>query len=164
MTDPITQFRDSLEVEEKQVGEIAVKAELATEHYYNNREADLLAKIPDRDGGFWHRMGDLAWKDSQGRIWFCGRKAHRVETGKQSLYTIPVEAIFNNHDKVYRSALTGVGPKDNQIPVMFIEPKEKITDEKTFVRELFDLAKQNPLTAGIEHIFIDPRISCGYSP
>ena len=153
---PITQFRDSLEVEEKQVGEIAVKAELATEHYYNNREADLLAKIPDRDGGFWHRMGDLAWKDSQGRIWFCGRKAHRVETGKQSLYTIPVEAIFNNHDKVYRSALTGVGPKDNQIPVMFIEPKEKITDEKTFVRELFDLAKQNPLTAGIEHIFIDP--------
>ncbi len=152
---PVTQFRDSLEVEEKQVGEITVKADLATEHYYNNRQADLQAKIADRDGGFWHRMGDLGWKDSKGRIWFCGRKAHRVETGKESLYTIPVEAIFNNHEKVYRSALAGVGPKDDQIPVIFIEPKEKIADEKAFVKELLDLAKKNPLTAGIEHIFIE---------
>jgi acyl-coenzyme A synthetase/AMP-(fatty) acid ligase len=153
--DPITQFRDSLEVENNQVGEITVKAALATAHYYNSPEADLLAKIPDRDNGFWHRMGDLGWKDSKGRIWFCGRKAHRVETSKGPLYTIPVEAIFNNHDKVYRTALTGVGPQENQIPVIFIEPTKKIADEKTFIRELFALAKTSPLTADIEHIFIE---------
>jgi acyl-CoA synthetase (AMP-forming)/AMP-acid ligase II len=79
---PITQIRETLEVAENQVGEITVKADLVTENYYNNREADLLAKIPDRDGKVWHRMGDLGWRDSKGRIWFCGRKAHRVETEK----------------------------------------------------------------------------------
>ena len=153
--DPITQLRDSLEVSENQVGEIAVKADLVTKQYFNNREADLLAKIPDTDGTIWHRMGDLGWQDSKGRIWFCGRKNHRVTTGNETLFTIPVEAIFNNHKKVFRSALTGVGPKVNQIPVIFIEPKEKISDKKRFIKELSALAKSNPLTSGIEHIFIE---------
>ncbi|MCP4721864.1 MAG: AMP-binding protein [Desulfobacteraceae bacterium] len=153
--DPITKLRDSLEVSENQVGEIAVKADLVTKQYFNNQEADLLSKILDTDGTTWHRMGDLGWKDSKGRIWFCGRKNHRVTTGKETLFTIPVEAIFNNHEKVFRSALAGVGPKVNQIPVIFIEPKEKIADKKSFIKELSALAKSNPLTSGIEHIFIE---------
>ncbi len=93
------------------MGEIIVKADLVTEHYFNNRESDLLAKIPDPDGKIWHRMGDLGWMDSKGRIWFCGRKNHRVETLDETFYTIPVEAIFNNHEQVFRSALAGAGPK-----------------------------------------------------
>lgn len=153
--EPISQIQEIQEMPENQVGEITVKADLVTEHYFNDANADLLAKIPDTDGKVWHRMGDLGWKDSKGRIWFCGRKAHRVETGKETLFTIPVEAIFNNHEKVYRSALTGVGPKNRQIPVVFVEPFEKISDEKQFRRELADLGAKNPLTAGIEYIFID---------
>ncbi|NWH06311.1 fatty acid CoA ligase family protein [Desulfobacter latus] len=153
--EPITQIQEIQEVPENQVGEITVKADLVTEHYFNDANADLLAKIPDTDGKVWHRMGDLGWKDSKGRIWFCGRKAHRVETGKETLFTIPVEAIFNNHEKVYRSALTGVGPKNRQTPVVFVEPFEKISDEKQFLLELSDLAGKNPLTAGIESIFIE---------
>ena len=153
--EPIIQIQDTQEVPENQVGEITVKADLVTEHYFNNANADRLAKIQDPDGKIWHRMGDLGWKDSKGRIWFCGRKAHRVETGKETLFTIPVEAIFNNHEKVYRSALTGIGPKNRQIPVVFVEPFERISDEKQFIRELSDLTKKNPLTAGIEYIFIE---------
>ena len=153
--DPITQLHDKLKVPEKQVGEIAVKAGLVTEHYFNNREADLLAKIPDPDGKVWHRMGDLGWKDSKGRIWFCGRKSHRVITQDETLFTIPVEAIFNNHKKVFRSALAGAGRKNMQTPVMFIEPYSKISNKKAFIKELLALAKSNPLTANIEHIFIE---------
>ncbi len=153
--EPITQMRDSLVVPENQVGEITVQADLVTENYYNNREADLLAKIQDPNGKFWHRMGDLGWQDSKGRIWFCGRKAHRVETGQETMFTIPVEAIFNNHELVFRSALAGVGPKDRQMPVMFIEPYEKVANEKEFIRELTELARSNPLTQSIEHIFIE---------
>jgi len=153
--DPITQLHEKLKAPEKQVGEIIVKADLVTEHYFNNREADLLAKIPDPDGKVWHRMGDLGWKDSKGRIWFCGRKSHRVITKEETLFTIPVEAIFNNHEKVFRSALTGVGPIKMQIPVMFIEPYSKINNEKLFIKELLTLAKSNPLTAKIDHIFIE---------
>ncbi|WP_289022496.1 fatty acid CoA ligase family protein [Desulfobacter postgatei] len=153
--EPITRIQDLIEVPENHVGEIAVKGDLVTEHYFNDANADLLAKIPDTDGKIWHRMGDLGWKDSKGRIWFCGRKAHRVETGKETLFSIPVEAIFNNHEKVYRSALAGVGPKNCQIPVVFVEPFEKISDEKQFIRELSSLAHKNPLTAGIKYIFIE---------
>ncbi|WP_457553232.1 fatty acid CoA ligase family protein [Desulfobacula sp.] len=152
---PITQLNDTLIVSENQVGEIIVKANLVTQHYFNNREADLLAKILDPDGSAWHRMGDLGWKDSKGRIWFCGRKSHRVITRDETLFTIPVEAIFNNHGKVFRSALAGAGPKNMQTPVVFIEPCIKITNKKIFVKELLDLGKTNPLTANIKHIFIE---------
>ncbi len=153
--DPITQIQDKLEVPENQVGEITAKAALVTERYFNNREADLLHKIADPDGNTWHRMGDLAWRDSKGRFWFCGRKSHRVTIGDETLFTIPVEAIFNNHQKVYRSALAGVGPKARQIPVMFIEPYEKISNEKAFIKELFELGKANPISSKVEHIFIE---------
>ncbi|OQY50048.1 MAG: peptide synthase [Desulfobacteraceae bacterium 4572_89] len=153
--DPITQIQNAPLVPENQVGEITVQDELVTENYYNNREADLLSKILDSNGGIWHRMGDLGWRDSKGRIWFCGRKNHRVITDRETLFTIPVEAIFNNHEKVFRSALTGVGPKTRQIPVIFIEPGSKIANKKTFIKELLTLARSNPLTAGIEYIFIE---------
>jgi acyl-CoA synthetase (AMP-forming)/AMP-acid ligase II len=153
--DPITQMSDSLMVSENQVGEITVQADLVTQQYFNNRESDLLAKIPDANGAVWHRMGDLGWLDSKGRIWFCGRRNHRVTTGKETLFTIPVEAIFNNHEKVFRSALTGVGPKANQIPVIFIEPNTKIGNKPAFIQELLTLAKSTPLTADIQHIFIE---------
>jgi acyl-coenzyme A synthetase/AMP-(fatty) acid ligase len=153
--DPITQMNDTLVVPENQVGEITVQADLVTKQYFNNRESDLLAKIPDGNGAVWHRMGDLGWQDSKGRIWFCGRKNHRVTTGKETLFTIPVEAIFNNHEKVFRSALAGVGPKANQIPVVFIEPNTKIGNKRAFIQELLTLAKSTPLTAGIQHIFIE---------
>lgn len=152
---PITQIRDSLLVPEKQVGEIIVKADLVTEHYFNNREADLTAKIPDSDGRIWHRMGDLGWMDSKGRIWFCGRKSHRIITEKGTLFTIPVESVFNNHPAVYRSALTGVGPTNSQTPVIFVEPYESLDNQKDLIAELITLAQSNPLTEDIHHIFIE---------
>lgn len=152
---PITQLNDNLKVTENQVGEIIVKADLVTERYFNNHEADLLAKIPDTDKKIWHRMGDLGWKDSKGRIWFCGRKNHRVIIQNEILFTIPVEAIFNNHKKVFRSALAGAGPRNMQTPVVFIEPCSKIKNKKAFIKELLALAKSNPLTASIDHIFIE---------
>jgi len=42
-----------------------------------------------------------------------------------------------------------------QTPVMFIEPLSKINNKKAFIKELLALATSNPLTAGIEHIFIE---------
>ncbi|MDA3915524.1 MAG: fatty acid CoA ligase family protein [Deltaproteobacteria bacterium] len=152
---PIIEFNEKLKLPENQVGEIIVQADLVTKSYFNDKEANILAKIPDNDGGFWHRMGDLGWKDSKGRIWFCGRKNHRVTTKNKTLFTIPVEAIFNNHEKVFRSALAGAGPKRDQIPVIFIEPISKIRKKKVFINELLDLAKSNSLTQGIKHIFIE---------
>lgn len=91
-----------------EIGEIIVSGDVVTRGYENNRKETELAKIMDTDGFFWHRMGDLGYLDVLGRLWFCGRKAHRVQTGKDTLYTIPCEAIVNVHEEVFRSALVGV--------------------------------------------------------
>ncbi len=152
---PIDKFHQDLLTPAKQVGEIIVKAPLVTSGYFGNTTADSLAKISDPDGGFWHRMGDLGWMDSKGRIWFCGRKTHRVITEQGTLFTIPVEAIFNNHKEVARTALTGVGPFHQQIPVVFIEPKQGTRDKKRLLKEIRELASSTPLTAEIKHFFIE---------
>lgn len=157
--DPILQLNDGLLLPDKQVGEIIVRAGLVTRSYFNDQNADRLGKIIDSNDTVWHRMGDLGWKDSRNRIWFCGRKNHRVVAGKETLFTIPCEAIFNNHEQVYRSALVGVGEKGRQIPVIFIEPVPGSVKTKenrsTLINEIKDLAVSNPLTHTIQHIFIE---------
>ncbi len=153
--DPIMEFNEKLKLPINHVGEIIVQANLVTQSYFNNKKANMLAKIFDTDDKFWHRMGDLGWRDSKGRIWFCGRKSHRVIIKDETLYTIPVEAIFNNHKKVFRSALAGAGPKKNQTPVIFIEPTGKIKNKTAFIKELLDIAKSSQITSKIKHIFFE---------
>ncbi|MGD8251791.1 MAG: fatty acid CoA ligase family protein [Desulfobacterales bacterium] len=150
---PIPTWSDTLVTKNGDIGEIAVQAPLVTRHYFQNPEADALAKIVDGDR-FWHRMGDLGWLDSKGRIWFCGRKSHRVTTPEGDLFTIPCEAIFNAHPQVFRSALVGIGPFGRQEPVICIErfPEAKSTDRKTLTRELLDIGQASPLTQSIQTV------------
>ena len=153
--DPIETWQPNLGVPDGEIGEIVVKGEHVTRSYYNNPKADALAKIRDEDnGGFWHRMGDLGWRDTKGRIWFCGRKNHRVETVDGALYAIPCEAIFNNHPAVFRSALVGIGEMPNQEPVICVElqPDLKHANKKKIEKELLDIAGATELTKEIEII------------
>jgi olefin beta-lactone synthetase len=73
-----------------------------------------------------HRMGDVGYVDAEGRLWFCGRKSHRVETADGPLYTEQVEPVFNVHPDVCRTALVGVGPRGTQRPVLCVEPRDGI--------------------------------------
>jgi acyl-CoA synthetase (AMP-forming)/AMP-acid ligase II len=154
---PIDKWSEDLMVPDGEIGEISVKGDLVTRNYFGRPESDALAKIKDQDS-FWHRMGDLGWKDSKGRIWFCGRKSHRVATENRTLFTIPCEAIFNNHPGVYRSALVGIGPLHRQKPVICIELKRhKIKyNKKTLKNELLGLAQQHELTQDIETVLFHP--------
>ncbi len=150
--DAIHQWSDDLVVPKHEMGEIVVKGDLVTKGYFKKPRHDALAKIQD-NGDLWHRMGDLGWMDNKERIWFCGRKSHRVITEKGTIYTIPCEAVFNNHPSVFRSALVGVGPKDNKKPVICIElVKDNEKNKKDLKQELIELAKQNELTKHIEII------------
>ena len=149
----IDKWSTDLVVKDAQIGEITVRGDLVTRHYFEDPEADTLSKIKDGNT-VWHRMGDLGWMDSKGRIWFCGRKSHRVITEETTLFTIPCEAIFNNHPLVFRSALVGIGPVYRQKPVICIElehVKNKVK-KKEIKKELFELAQQNELTKNINRI------------
>ncbi len=155
--DPIPEWSDTLCLANGEIGEIAVKGSVVSREYFERPRDDALSKIRDGES-FWHRMGDVGWQDEKGRIWFCGRKGHRVQTETGPLFTIPCEAIFNRHPDVFRSALVGAGPAGSQTPVICIEPGKKLTSERRAVleAELFDLARGNPLTAGIETVLFHP--------
>jgi len=141
-----------------EIGELIVKGPVVTTEYVTRVEANPLHKI--RDGNaVWHRMGDLGYLDQQDRFWFCGRKSHRLETEDGPMYTVPCEAIFNRHERVYRSALVGVGPRGKQRPVVIVEPwpDRRPTDRagrNELLDELMDIAQSHPLTRGIRDILI----------
>ncbi len=155
--EPITTWDESLKVADGEVGEIVVQGPQVTRGYFRHPEADRLSKISDPSGGFFHRMGDLGRRDDQGRLWFCGRKTHRVETSNGPLFTIPIEAIFNTHPAVFRSALVGIGTKGTQQPVICIEREKGVSISQEQLRsELLALAAEYPHTKGISRILFHP--------
>jgi acyl-coenzyme A synthetase/AMP-(fatty) acid ligase len=152
--DPCPVWQESLRVPPGRIGEIVVQGDQVTREYYNRPDADLLAKIADpATNGLLHRMGDLGGVDESGRIWFCGRKAHRVITPEETLFTIPCEAVFNTHPDVYRTALVGVGEPGSQIPVLCVElEKGKPIDRAKVRRELLEIGRSHIHTHAIETI------------
>jgi olefin beta-lactone synthetase len=157
--EPIREWSDELETPQGDIGEITVKGDLVTKEYYNRLDSTELAKIIDNEG-FWHRMGDLGWMDKMGRIWFCGRKNHRVITENGTLYSIPCEAIFNNHPRVARSALVGVGDPPGQKPVIVIELEKNDpgNDKEILTHELLTMGRQNPLTETIDTVMYKKKL------
>lgn len=155
--EPIAQWSGDLIVDEGEIGEIVVRGEIVTPGYFERPGHDELAKIHD-NGTIWHRMGDLGWQDNKGRIWFCGRKSHRVVTSQKTLFTIPCEAVFNNHPAVFRSALVGVGAAPHQRPVVCIElnSEYKGADFDIITQELLVLAQDNPLTEQLDTFLQHP--------
>ena len=151
--DAIPRWSDDLVVPDGEIGEITVKGDLVTHGYFERKREDLLSKIEDSTS-LWHRMGDLGWKDTENRLWFCGRKSHCIVTTAQTLFTIPCEAIFNRHPHVFRSALVGVGPRPKQKPVICIElekSRQKLNKHK-ITQALLELAQDSVLTQDIDTI------------
>ncbi|MBI3722773.1 AMP-binding protein [bacterium] len=154
--EPIPLWSDELVSPRGEIGEIAVKGSVVTRSYDARPDANALAKIQDGTA-IWHRMGDVGRQDERGRLWFCGRKAHRVVTASGTLFTEPCEAIFNTHPGVYRSALVGVGPRGSQRPVILVElEKDARVDPGKLRDELLALARANPVTRSIETFLVHP--------
>jgi acyl-CoA synthetase (AMP-forming)/AMP-acid ligase II len=151
--EPIETWSDDLLVSQGEVGEIAVRGELVSRQYFENHAANRLGKIKAGQDII-HRMGDVGWMDQKGRIWFCGRKSHRVVTVEGTLFTIPCESFFNRHPRVFRSALVGVGAPGGREPVMCIE-LHKTDDGRSrsdLEKELLEIAEANVLTQSIRTI------------
>jgi acyl-CoA synthetase (AMP-forming)/AMP-acid ligase II len=151
--DSIQHWSDDLVLPPGEIGEITVKGDVVTQKYFERTRDDLLSKIIENEL-LWHRMGDLGWMDKEDRLWFCGRKSHRVVTESGTLYTVPCEAIFNNHPNVFRSALVGIGPKPKQKPVICIELEKGMRkkSKKKIEAELEEMAGASIVTHHIHTI------------
>lgn len=143
------------ELPQGEIGEIVVCAPYISKSYLNNPDATQKAKI-NAHGKIWHRMGDLGYKDVQGRLWFCGRKVERVLTPQKTYYTDCCEAIFNAHEEVFRSALIAFKHKEEVVPAIVIEPKKKLSkaEKLSLLKALRLYAKTCPETAPIQYFAI----------
>lgn len=117
---PITTIDDADELPVGEIGELIVCGPQASSQYVTHLEANAASKIAD-GGRYWHRMGDVGYFDDRSRFWYCGRKSQRVATAAGPLFTECVEAVFNRHPDIELSALVGIGPMGDQLPVIAIK-------------------------------------------
>jgi acyl-CoA synthetase (AMP-forming)/AMP-acid ligase II len=171
---PIATLAEAKELPAGEIGEIIVAGPMVTRMYDHLPEATAAAKIfggeqtasrtednrvgPARrslgEGGLHHRMGDCGFFDSEGMLWFCGRKVERVRTAERTLHTEPCEQPFRAHPRVARCALIGLGAPGTQIPALVVEAKPKDSlDAQAFADELRALGRTHPAASAIRHFF-----------
>ncbi len=149
--EPIEDWSDSLCVQPGEPGELVVKGAQVTREYEQEPAHTAAAKI--RDGQtVWHRMGDIVREDDAGRLWFLGRKSHRVESVGGTLYPVAIENIFNTHRSVRRSALVGIGERGAQEPVLVVELESASQASDTLARELLGHGHRNPATRTVTRV------------
>jgi len=155
---PIEEWTADLPVEPGVIGELVVWGDNVSTEYFRHPSANSLAKITMSDGQIRHRMGDLGYFDEVGRIWFCGRKVHRVITTDGTLYTVPCEGVFNNHPDVYRAALVGIGNPPDQAPVLCVEVEKHVKQRQLgqIRHELLELGSGYDQTRVIQTVLFHP--------
>jgi len=186
---PIGTLAEVIELPRGQIGEIIVGGPNVTQHYDALPEATARAKVlwtdtplsesKGRRGSVWdrdapnknslrlHRMGDCGYLDEEGRLWFCGRVAERVQTdGGRTLYTEPCEQVFRAHPQVARCAFIGLGAGGAQTtaaaqtPALVVQPRSpnlSKMEQAALVRELRQLALAHEHTAQIERFYFHPN-------
>ena len=147
----LPRWADDLVLPDGEIGEIVVRGAVVTQRYYGRPDATNRAKIRDASGGFWHRMGDVGYRDVLGRLWFCGRKTHRVQLAGRTLFSVQCEGVFNAHPDVYRTALVGVKRRGAMQPVLCVERHPgRGADRDRLSRELRALGTSHAVTTGID--------------
>lgn len=123
---PIATMREASIIEDGAVGEIIFSGDIVSPAYNKMPKETRASKILDDTGRLWHRSGDVGRIDRDGRIWFLGRLAHRVETKSRRYFSVEIEGIFNQSALIARSALVGIGAdRLDQTPLIAIEPKRR---------------------------------------
>jgi acyl-coenzyme A synthetase/AMP-(fatty) acid ligase len=147
-----------------EIGELLVYGPQVTQKYLQNDLANELSKVYDKaNESYWHRMGDLGYKDEFGRVFLVGRKTHQLRIGETTLNTIPTEHYFNRHPYILRSGLVSVDKGRAKIPVLCIELTKKGKENKNLIQELKAMANEEKDTSIIDHFIIirklpvDPR-------
>ena len=136
------------------IGEVIVSGEHISKSYLGSDLANANSKIKDHSK-IWHRMGDVGYLDEDGGLYFCGRKAHRVVLAERTFYSVTTERIFNQHSKVYRSALVSLAERGVGIVV---EPHPQFwpdteADRAAFIDELKRIADTHDITKQMKYFF-----------
>ncbi|MEE2788203.1 MAG: fatty acid CoA ligase family protein, partial [Myxococcota bacterium] len=157
--DAIEQWSNDLCLPSGQVGEVVVRGPTTTQGYFGRDRANALSKIMHLDSPWMtHRMGDLGYFDEDGRLWFCGRKKHRVDGLDGRVLTVPNELIFNTHPDVFRTAVIPFDDENGRVAALVVELEEGVSISRwPRIREALEsMAQQRSETQKIRHFFRHP--------
>jgi len=98
---------DGKDVDEGEVGEIAIRGENVMKGYWGRDDATKEA-IPDG----WFRSGDMAKQDEDGYFFIVDRKKDLIIRGGYNVYPREVEEALYEHDAVAEVAVIGI-PDDS---------------------------------------------------
>ena len=127
-----------------QVGEIIVTGDHVLKGYLHGK-GDEENKI-HTDDSVWHRTGDSAWIDQNGRVWLMGRCSAKIQQHEKVIYPFGVECVAMTHEAVKRCAL--ILHQDQA--TLFIEGEKT----ETVIEELQQLLNALP----VEEIRFLPKI------
>jgi len=153
VVEPVSNPSDAplVDCAERVIGEIVVSGGTVSREYLARPEATAASKI-NADGRVWHRMGDMGYIDEDGRLWFCGRKAHVVTTPARVHHSVPVENVFDRHPEVRRTALIAVDGR----PALAVEPRSRrlgADARRRIAAELRAIGAVDPVTAAITRFY-----------
>ncbi|MDB4949693.1 MAG: acyl-CoA synthetase (AMP-forming)/AMP-acid ligase [Gemmatimonadetes bacterium] len=104
-----------------EVGEIVAAGAHVLPGYDGDAAADRASKIHDGDR-VWHRTGDAAWRDAEGRLWLMGRVSARIVRRGETIWPLPVEAVAAGLPGFTHAALVGVADAElGQRAVLCVE-------------------------------------------
>ncbi|MDA4887507.1 AMP-binding protein [Streptomyces sp. MS2A] len=137
------------------VGEIAVTGANVSPAYHARPEATAAAKILTGHG-VQHRTGDMGRIDAEGRIWFHGRRSHRVVGPGYALTTEDVEAAADTVPGVRRTALVGVGAPGRQRAVLCVELTGRGPGRAAAVAAVRELLDRRPEGRHVGAVLVHP--------
>jgi fatty-acyl-CoA synthase len=85
------------------IGEISFYGPHVTQGYYKNAEATKEAL----DNG-WFFSGDLGYFDEDGYLYLADRKKDMIISGGENIYSLEIENVLIQHDKILEAAVIGV--------------------------------------------------------
>jgi long-chain acyl-CoA synthetase len=124
------------EVDEGQVGEIAIRGHNVMKGYW--RREDATAEAIDDDG--WFKTGDMARIDEDGYFFIVDRKKELVIRGGFNIYPREIEEVLYEHPAVREAAVIGV-PHD-QLGEEVAAAVALKTDAEASPQELRDFVKE----------------------
>ena len=94
---------DDRPVAEDVVGELVLRGTWLMDGYFKNPEATAEAMR-----GGWLHTGDLARKDSDGRLYYVGRKKDMIRRAGENIAAAEVEQVIEGHDAIVSAACVPV--------------------------------------------------------
>lgn len=137
------------------VGEIAVTGANVSPAYHARPETTAATKTAT-DQGVQHRTGDMGLIDGEGRIWFHGRRSHRVTGTGFVLTTEDVEAAADTLPGVRRTALVGVGTPGRQRAVLCVELNVRGPGRGAAVEAVRELLSRRPEGRHVAAVLVHP--------